>query len=82
MTRFIKEKLKHRIGRKNVPGWLSVAPAILPAPLLHGEGGSRYDELVIFGGLGIIIGVLILLSFRTGRNRKNKKRARQRRRHR
>jgi hypothetical protein len=80
MARFIKKKLKHRIGRKIVPGWQFAAPAMLPAPLLHGVGGSKYDELVIFGGLGVIIGTLALLSWRSGRRRKQRTGQRRRRR--
>jgi hypothetical protein len=80
MGRFVKGILKHRISRANWPGWHSVAPAVLPAPLLHGVGGSRYDELVIFGGLGLIIGVLVLLSWRAGRKRKKGTKRRRRRR--
>ena len=49
-------------------------------PLLHIVGGSSYDELIIFGGIGAIIAVLGYLSWRAGmekderrRNRRSKK---------
>ena len=54
------------------------APAALPLFLLHGEGGSRFDELFIFGGFGLVIVSLVFLSWRAGRQRQGKKSRRRR----
>ncbi len=50
-------------------------------PLLHGTGGSAYDELIIFGGIGAIIVVLGYLSWRASKEkdrRRGKRRSRKR----
>ena len=58
-----------------------ISLAALSIPLLHGTGGSAYDELIIFGGIGVVIVVLGYLSWRASkqkdkrrRNRRSKKR--------
>lgn len=49
----------------------------IPAFLAHGVGGARYDELFIFGGIGLVVGTLVFMSWRAGKDRK-KRRARRR----
>lgn len=59
------------------------APAIAPMILLHGgsdSGVARYDELFLFGGIGLVLGVLVFLSWRAGKQRNKKGRRRRRRR--
>jgi hypothetical protein len=59
------------------------APAVFPMILLHGgsdSGVARYDELILFGGIGLVLAVLVFLSWRAGRQGNNKKRRRRRRR--
>ncbi len=58
----------------------SVSLGVLPAVLLHGTGASSFDEIAIFGGVGLIIGVLIFLSWRAGRKRNAREGRRRRRR--
>ncbi|MBN4064778.1 hypothetical protein JYU04_03475 [Dehalococcoides mccartyi] len=50
-------------------------------PLLHGAGGS-YDELIIFGGIGVLLVGLAVLSYRAskGKDERRKKRKAKRRR--
>ena len=52
-------------------------PLILP--LLHG-GSGMWDEIFIFGGIGVIIMGLAFLSWRSGRDRKRRRAGRARRR--
>jgi hypothetical protein len=50
-------------------------------PLLHGSGGA-YDELLIFGGIGVLLLVLGFLSWRASKGkdeRRNKRKARRKR---
>jgi hypothetical protein len=50
-------------------------------PLLHGTGGA-YDELIIFGGIGLLLVVLGYLSWRASKGkgeRRKKRRARRNR---
>lgn len=44
--------------------------ALGPAILAHGAGVGGWDEVVIFGGIGLIVVGLIFLSWRAGRKRK------------
>ena len=39
--------------------------------LLHGAGFNYWDEILIFGGVGIVIIGLLLLSWREGRKKDN-----------
>jgi hypothetical protein len=51
-------------------------------PLLHGTGVSTYDELLIFGGIGLLLVVLGYLSWRSSKGkdeRRKKRRARRKR---
>ncbi len=57
-----------------------VSLGVLPAVLLHGAGISGFDEIAIFGGIGLIIGALIFMSWRAGRKRKALQGGRRRRR--
>ena len=52
-------------------------PLILP--LLHGASGM-WDEIFIFGGIGVILMGLAFLSWRSGRDRKRRRAGRGRRR--
>ena len=72
MARFIKKILVDRTGHGFVGMRHTASAALLPAPLLHGVGGSKYDELIIFGGLGLILGTLAFLSWRSGQKRKKR----------
>jgi len=50
----------------------------LPYFLLHGTGVDRYDELIIFVFLGVIVLVLLGLIWRRGREKeRSKKRKKQ-----
>jgi len=51
---------------------------VLPVFLAHGVGTGRYDELIIFGGMGLIIAGLAFLSWRAGRKRKRSQSSRRR----
>lgn len=55
---------------------LNVSLKITSIPLLHGTGGSAYDELIIFGGIGLIIGVLGYLSWRASKQKEERRRNR------
>lgn len=60
-----------------VPARGSVASfGVMPGFLLHGTGAAGFDEFFIFGGIGLIIGVLIFMSWRAGRQRKKSGRRR------
>ncbi len=50
-------------------------------PLLHGAGGA-YDELIIFGGIGLLLVALIFLAWRAskGKDERRKKRRSRRKR--
>ncbi len=52
-------------GRTSVGAW-----GLLPVTLAHGTGAAGFDEIFIFGGIGVIIGALIFMSWRAGRQRK------------
>ena len=52
----------------------------LPFVLAHGTGTAGYDEIFIFGGIGLIVVALIFLSWRAGRRRNQQQRRRRRRR--
>lgn len=74
--------VKTGMGRKagGLSGRGTTASAgLLPAILAHGATGA-YDEVFIFGGIGLVIAVLIFMSWRAGRNRKREERRRRRRR--
>ena len=47
--------------------------ATVPIFLLHGTGSSKFDELIIFGGIVLVLVVLGFLSWRAGRRRKKEK---------
>ncbi len=51
-------------------GGAMLSVGVLPSVLLHGAGVAGFDELAIFGGIGVIILGLIYLSWRSGRKRK------------
>ncbi len=51
---------------------------ILPVVLLHGTGASGYDEILIFGGIGLVILVLVYLSWRAGKKNKRERSKRRR----
>ena len=56
-------------------------PEMTYLPLLHGAGGA-YDELLIFGGIGLLLVVLGYLSWRSSKGkdeRRKKRRARRKR---
>ena len=57
----------------------SVGGLPLILPLLHG-GSGMWDEIFIFGGIGVIIMGLAFLSWRSGRDRKRRRAGRARRR--
>jgi small neutral amino acid transporter SnatA (MarC family) len=64
-----------------IPSPPEISLALSSIPLLHDSGGSAYDELIIFGGIGLIIVALGYLSWKASkqkdkrrRNRKSKKR--------
>ena len=61
-----------------IPVLLELPLAVTSIPLLHGTGGSAYDELVIFGGIGAIIVVLGYLSWRASKEKDRCRRRRQR----
>ncbi|MDA1279893.1 MAG: hypothetical protein O3B95_07605 [Chloroflexi bacterium] len=50
-------------------------PGISSIPLLHGAGGA-YDELIIFGGIGLLLIVLAYLSWRASANKEKRRRRR------
>lgn len=56
---------------------LEISLGMMWIPLLHGAGGSAYDELIMFGGIGAIIVVLGYLSWRAGKE-KDKRRSKRR----
>ena len=53
---------------------------ITSIPLLHGTGGSAYDELVTYGGIAAIVVALGFLSWRASRKRDRHRRKRRRKR--
>ncbi len=58
-----------------------ISLAVMSIPLLHGTGGSAYDELIIFGGIGLIVVVLGYLSWKASKEkdrRRSKRRSRKR----
>jgi hypothetical protein len=50
-------------------------------PLLHGAGGS-YDELIIFGGIGLLLVVLGFLSWKASKGKDERRKKRRARRNR
>ena len=48
------------------------APAVVP--LLHGASGP-WDDLAVFASIVLILGVMIVLSWRAGRDKRKQKRA-------
>lgn len=50
-------------------------------PLAHGAGGA-YDELIIFGGIGLLLVVLAYLSWRASSNKEERRKKRKARRNR
>ena len=61
-----------------IPVSLELPLDVTSIPLLHGTGGSAYDELFIFGGIGAIIVVLGYLSWRASREKDRRRRRRHR----
>ena len=59
-----------------IPIPLEISLGITSIPLLHGTGGSAYDELIIFGGIGAIIVVLGYLSWQASKEKDRRRRAR------
>ena len=51
---------------------------LAPLVLAHGTNGA-FDEIAIFGGIGLIILALIFLSWRAGRDKKRREERRRRR---
>lgn len=56
------------------PAMIGVSPLVLA----HGSNGV-YDEIAIFGGIGLIIIALIYLSWKAGRDKKRREERRRRR---
>ena len=50
-------------------------------PLLHGAGG-KYDELIVFGGMGLILIGLAFLSWRASEAKQERRRKRKTKRNR
>ena len=50
-------------------------------PLLHGAGG-KYDELIIFGGMALVLIGLAFLSWRASEAKNERRRKRKNKRHR
>jgi hypothetical protein len=48
-------------------------------PLLHGAGG-QYDELILFGGIGLLLVGLAFLSWKASKGKDERRRKRQARR--
>lgn len=59
-----------------IPIPLEISLEVTLIPLLHGVGGAAYDELIIFGGIAVIIGVLGYLSWRASKEKGNRRRKR------
>lgn len=59
-----------------IPFPLGMPFEVTSIPLLHGTGGSTYDELLIFGGIGAVIAVLGYLSWRASKEKDNRRRKR------
>jgi len=68
------EKLRRSETMIRVPPDISFELASIP--LLHGTGGSAYDELLIYGGIGGIVVALGLLSWRASRKKDVRRRKR------
>lgn len=49
---------------------------LMSIPLLHGTGGSAYDELAIYGGIAAIGLVLGYLAWRAGKGKDRNRRKR------
>ncbi len=62
-----------------IPIPLDISLETTSIPLLHGIGGAAYDELIIFGGFGVIIVVLVYLSWRASKDKRRRKRKTKRR---
>ncbi len=50
-------------------------------PLLHGAGGA-YDELIIFGGIGLLLVGLAFLSWRASKGKEERRKKRKAKRNR
>lgn len=50
-------------------------------PLLHGAGGA-YDELIIFGGIGLLLVGLAFLSWKASKGKEERRRKRKAKRNR
>lgn len=59
-----------------IPIPLDISLETTSIPLLHGVGGAAYDELIIFGGFGVIIVVLGYLSWRASKQKDKRRRKR------
>ena len=67
--------IERKIGRAASRG--PVIAGVAPFVLLHGTGGA-YDEIAIFGGIGLVILALVFLSWRAGRDKKRREKRRRR----
>lgn len=68
-------KIESKIGLVASRGQAIAGAA--PFVLLHGTGGA-YDEIAIFGGIGLVILALVFLSWRAGRDKKRREKRRRR----
>ncbi len=64
-------------GRAGARGSSLSLAGLLPTFLLHGAGGA-FDEAIIFGGIGLMLGGLLFLMWRSGRKKKDRREHRRR----
>lgn len=56
-------------------GLLEISLNGISIPLLHGAGGA-YDELIIFGGIGLLLVGLAFLSWKASKGKDERRRKR------
>ncbi len=59
-----------------IPVPLEISLEITSIPLLHGVGGAAYDELIIFGGIGVLLIGLGYLSWKSSKEKDKRRRKR------
>jgi small neutral amino acid transporter SnatA (MarC family) len=59
-----------------IPIPFEISLEVTALPLLHGVGGAAYDEVIIFGGIGLLLVGLGYLSWRSSKEKDKRRRKR------